>query len=275
MVNNIKEFCKLYKVHIPYEPEFNYYVGTLMKSKEYKDLFDRIAEFRDLEKDGKSVKEYKFKKIDEMVAFIESSKAYNWLMSHDLNHKFEHKNIDWDKAPKKVVSFNIKQANFTALKYADADNELGNTWEEFCAKFDLHPALVNSKAFRQFVFGNTNPKRLQKVQQSFTLKLKELLLEGLLDGDESKILFVSCDEIIIEEVPGIYQVSDKFRITHYEVTPLGGGMLLKSFPNKMKQLHSVPSNKYFKMFKKHVLGESVEEKDLYFTVDGELARWVI
>lgn len=51
-------------------------------------------------------------------------------------------------------------------------------------------------------------------------------------------------------------------------------MLLKSFPNKMKQLHSVPPNKYFKMFKEHVLGEPVEEKDLYFTVDGELAKWV-
>lgn len=221
MVNNIKEFCKLYKVHIPYEKEFNYYVATLMKSKEYKDLFDRIAEFRDLEKDGKSVKEYKFKKIDEMVKFIESTDAYKFLMKFEAQHKFQSKNIDWDKAPKKVVSFDIKQANFTALKYADPNNQLGNTWEELCAKFDLHPALVNSKAFSQFVFGNTNPKRLQKVQETFTLQLKDLLLEGLLNGDESKILFISHDEIIIEEVPDIYQVSDKFRVTHYEVTPLG------------------------------------------------------
>ena len=39
-------------------------------------------------------------------------------------------------------------------------------------------------------------------------------------------------------------------------------------------LHQVPGDKYFKIFKKYILKESIDTRDLLFVNNGDLAIWV-
>ena len=77
-IRDIKEFCRLYKVNIPVEEHFDYYIETLKKSAEFSDLQQNIDNFAELElyiasNNIESVGKYKMKKLDEIVEYIKQT----------------------------------------------------------------------------------------------------------------------------------------------------------------------------------------------------------
>lgn len=315
---DIEEFCKLYKVNIPVKSEFDYYISTLKRSIEFGGLPNKLQEkidnYINLEEFVKSngyakVRDYKDKCMNELKEFIVSSSSYKKMMESELPKEKlvskDHTNLvgEYDY----LVSLDFKSANFNILKTFDKANELGNSWEELCKKFYVHKGLVESKAFRQIVFGNTSPKRLQTFQHE---KINVLVnyLKNVAGLDDDRFVFISHDEIVItvnkadayvmfiqkhleamEKMVGMeirttpYSLrkikKDTFVKTMLGVNPKSGVAATMNqgayyFTENYHTLHGVPGNKFYMYFKKYILNSDCEERDLMYYNDGELCTWI-
>jgi hypothetical protein len=307
-MKDISEFEKLFKVNFPVQEHHQYYTETLMKSPFYAGFGNVIKEFeqyeRDIEDEGlyTNVKSYKLDyALPRLKEYILNTKAYAGLLSE----KFEDSKLRTKDELRRnddtyLISIDFKAANYSALKTYDQDNELFGSWEELCMALDIHPTLSKSKSFRQYVFGNTNPKRLQKTQHQNIVIIVDKLIEDH-GFEESDFVFISHDEFIVRLRPdhilavnrislllsAIGNIIQKEGInmqTHYKVfknESIGTGMCVQTqyqvkmggLSEKYTLLFKVPGNKFFKYFKTHILKEPLDKRDLMFMSDGEIAVW--
>lgn len=308
-MKDILEFGKLFKLNFPIVENFEYYVDVLKKSPEYSEwLDDMILDFGNFEKDVesmgyKSIKSYKLDfALPRMKEYILNTNAYKNFQQTSLPKDFLVTKDDLRKNDEEILlSIDFNAANFNTLKFYDENNELGEFWDELCDKMDIHPTLSKSKSFRQYVFGNTSPGRLQKIQHININKIvNELHKQGMSDKD---FVFISHDEIIIKISPDksiacnqvdyitqkVQKIIDENNIRmkiHYKVfknSSLGKGMCVQTVYNvkltglseMYNTLFKVPGNMFYFYFKKYILECELDDRDLYFTVDGKLAQWVV
>lgn len=310
-IEDIDEFSKLNKINVPVSKYFDYYISTLKKSREFVHLDALIDDFSDLEKYSKalgysSAKSYKLDyALPKILKYIENTKVYDVIQNY--NFPDTSKLYTKDEVKKSagqnywLISFDIRKANFSSFKILDEGNEMKDSWEELCEFLDIHPTLAKSKSFRQVVFGNTNPKRLQRLQHlQVHSAIQYLKLKGL---SEDNICFVSHDEFVLrfkqDDKNDIWQTnhysSDQMlselsaqmmnvplRSTVYELDKLAKDIFLKQMFVRLegggieptyKTLFGAPGNKFYKYFKLYILKEELDDRDLYFVNDGEIAKW--
>lgn len=313
-IKNIDEFCKLYKVSIPVNEHFDYYVSVLKRSAEFEyypcpKLQVQIDDFVDLEmfveeSNLESVSRYKMKSLDKIKDFILGTKAYQDFITTELpKDKMESRDwINQEDLHSMLVSIDFSSANYSVLKTFDKDGELEKDWKSLCEKFGLHKALINSKSFRQIVFGNTNPKRFQTIQHSKIMKVLAMLKEEYKVKDEN-IVFIAHDEIILKvssanNTVWLMDQIDKHiapkvempvKYTFFTLNKIKKNVFVKEvcsinpsfnephsyvFREEYKTLHGVPGHKYFLYFKKYILKEEIDERDLMYINDGQLCKWV-
>lgn len=305
-MKDIKEFQKLFKVNFPVVEHHQYYIDTLMKSPFYAGLgkvvtdFELLEEYIDLH-ERSSVKSYKMKCLDRMAEYLKKTEAYEKLQSRDFSeYNFRTKDELKNNDNTYLVSIDFKAANYNALKTYDTNGDLSTSWEELCGELRVHRVLASSKSFRQIVFGNTNPKRLQRTQHINILKIVDKLKENH-GFEEDDFVFISHDEFIVRLRPdqklavnrilllnsAVGQIIEEEGInmpTHYKVLKnekISGQMRLQThyqvkmggLSEKYDTLFKVPGNKFFKYFKKLILKEPLDQRDLMFMNDGEVAIW--
>jgi len=306
-----KEFAKMFKISIPVEEYFDYYVETLSRSPEFSHLPELVEGFKAFEKwvtdNGYDhIGKYKKEVLSQLKEEIANTKAYNDFQEFDYSdHKFRTLDERFIKSGKHFISIDIKNANFSTIKTFDKDNELGSSWEDFCKSMIVHPLLIKSKSFRQVVFGNLNPKRNGKIQLMRMNALADTLEEKGFD-----LAYISNDEVIVATdqpyddwmvIVKIAEQSKQFAYKGY--SGFGGGSMtnvplkltnlkwvkvegmrkgeyLKEFYNdymhyKHNSLVGVPGNSYYMYFKKYILEEEIEDRDLYFTHESKLAQWIV
>jgi hypothetical protein len=290
---NYGELQKLYPdFKIPFEKDAPYYIGLLTKNNASLELnYNDFVSLELIEKD--SVK-YKFKKFDEILAYFKEMK---WDLnsipqtSELLNSKYTLREFNNYKPNKFYTSIDLKEANWQSFKHAFELN-LPNFEEWSTTQFDLHPAIAKSKSFRQYLFGNTNPKRLQRIQESM---MKDIFSLFILDED--KIVGKKSDELIFEfkdskeatdwfihylyvSYPfdckiNFFTVSEHTNFNEFiRIKEIIGGFLLGPRGNERK-LMGVPGNRFFIHFKTLILKEELDDRDLKFTVEKNLAKWII
>lgn len=219
-----------------------------------------------------------------------------WKIPGKLRTKDELRNNDNTY----LISIDFSSANYNAFKTFDYSGALGDSWEGLCMDLDIHHTLSKSKSFRQFVFGNTNPKRLQSRQHSNIIKIVDSLIESY-GFEEDDFVFISHDELIVRLRPDGILAVNRVNVllssvgliiknenidmpTHYKVFKnegIGAGMCVQTEYNvkmgglseKYDVLFKVPGNKFFKYFKTHILKEPIDRRDLMFMSDGEIAIW--
>ena len=99
-------------------------------------------------------------------------------------------------ADRVFMSFDMKKANFNALRHFDA-RIVGNkpTYEEFVGMFTDDPHILHSKRFRTVVFGKANPKQVSRYE---TMLMNDVTDEILKYFAREDIIFKSTDEVIVE-----------------------------------------------------------------------------
>jgi hypothetical protein len=329
-IRDMDEFCKLFKINIPNYADFDYYIRTLKKSKEYEYSIDNyIKIFCELEQyvqeNGiESVKKYKMQSLDFIKEYLENTQAYKSMMEKELPQGTLVPTRDWINKVEEddlLISLDFASANYNVLKTFDApaDNELKKNWYELCELLEIHPTFIASKSFRQIVFGNTSPKRLQRFQHFNMSKVIEalkqmpILPKGLLPLssyklDDNKLVFISHDEIIIKvkdgnEAAELEHLSNKLsefasgmpiRTTKFKLRRIKKDVFLKSvfethdfyssnnyslpasfLVSEYNTLHGAPGNQFYMYFKKHILSESYDDRDLIYFNDGQPCMWVI
>lgn len=310
-IKEIAEFAKLFKLNIPVEEHFEYYINTLSHSFEYRDIFclvDNYSNFEKwLDKNGyNNVGHYKMNYVYNLVKnHLSNSEAYKRCLEFDYTQtKFYDKDHLKMYEGNFMLSLDISSANFQSMKIFDTNNEMKANWTEMCEFLGIHPMLASSKSYRQLVFGNLTPKRFQKIQHHHMLKLVDELstffpLEDIIFISHDEIVFnLGVEEKIAHEMIGIIlgvvgKIKEK-RIedeqtwmnlvpTIFKMEKISKGIYVKTIYTLLdnailetyKTLFGCPGGKYYVNFKKHILNSPIEDRDCFFTLDNSLAKWVV
>lgn len=278
-MRDVKGFCKLFDINIPNDEYFDYYIEQLSKTNKLQNVYDLISLYEDFEKDCDDVLAYKIDKSNEVVQYILNSYAYQELTCHPIVDYPTSKNFVYEDNTI-YVSIDIIKANFTSFKKFDDKNEFGNSYVEFLSKFDIHPVFAHSKSFRQYIFGNTNPKRQSKMQRAIiedlVNDLAPLKLETLcIRADE--VIYSIKDFSELDEILALVD-QDRFKVQVFTVKRIDDFRVNTYFSHKGERLASelvgCDGNKYFMFLKQYILNEPLDIKDLYFKYTGNaVAIW--
>ena len=289
---NWQEFCKLYKLQLPDFKEAEYYLGVLARCPGYEWIPDRLNDFKSLVsclESGTTATDYKFKQMQRLVEWFKTSpalKALETVRKPEGAQEFDRMNTL--PGNHVYISIDLKQANYSVWRKYDAS--LPATWEELMLKLDVAPALANSKSFRQIVFGNLNPKRLQQAQAAETY-----IIKNLLESEKTPCVRWSADEVTfsvpvggipmfiseyIAKVAHAYNILQN-RIAIFKLEPipdLGSLQVFYTYKNgalveTKRELFGVPGNLMFIALKEHILKEQVLLLDLLFRAEGRKAYW--
>ena len=310
-IKEVTEFAKMFKLNIPVEEHFEYYIHTLSQSFEFKDivqLINNYSKFEDwLGENGyNNVGHYKMGTVyNSIKKHLESSEAYKKCLEFDYSKvSFYEKDHLKLYEGNFMLSLDFSSANFQSMKIFDQDNELKSSWTDLCDSLKIHPVVSSSKSFRQVVFGNLNPKRFQKIQHYHMLKLVEEIKEVF---PSDNIIFVSHDEVIMNlgdtetvahervgQIMTIVQMIKERRIENgetwmnvvpsiFKMNKISKGIYLKtiyfqvmdSLVEAYKTLFGCPGNLYYMNFKKYILQEEIEDRDCLFVLDNRMAKWVV
>lgn len=239
---------------------------------------------------------------DNIISSVKDTKEFkNFLNDNSIIGNFKpiigNRNLYTQEQDKCLfISFDMKKANFQALKYINPNIVFNaKSYEDFIGIFTDLEYIKMSKYTRQVIFGNMNPKRIMTVEHKLT---NQLALEVLEKYKEEKIeLFsLNSDEIIFkfngnedefENFPnigdynfnGVVYRFNKFKLHHRQFELATSSALLNVYEKEdylnghRRQLHGVPST-YFPQVYKLLKGLVISEHDLIFYYEHELCRFM-
>jgi hypothetical protein len=280
-MRDIKGFCKLMDLSIPEYNEFDYYINQFARLEKYKHIKDMIPLYEEAESKYGDVFQLRIERSNQIVKFLEGTRAYKELIDDNLIP--EHpttKTFQYDE-DKKYISIDMKMANWQVLKKYDPEfeNELGDSYVDLLKRFDVPEIFFYSKQFRQYIFGNINPKRQGRAQrvmiQEVINKFSHLNLEvACIKNDEVIYSFESFDDI--KEILSTID-NDKFKIKLFTVERVQD-FRINSYMDKdgnflYKEMIGCNGNKFFIYLKNYIFNEPLDIRDLYFRMDSSLAIW--
>jgi R3H domain len=202
-----KLFIRDFNLPIPVyrQPYFEYFVELYKdiynSQKKYQMLKNTIAT---LKNENQNFKQYSYELLNKIVNTIKNLPQYEEFIknnfkeySHDFSEMLSGPNIyvnNDHRWPKYYISLDIIKANFNSTRFYSPELVLNyTTWEDFIKSFTSIPYFIESKQFRQIVFGNLNPRRSAFIQKSIVYELYQKIEAG----KSFNIKRVSTDEIII------------------------------------------------------------------------------
>jgi len=279
-MKNVKDFIKLFDLNVPNTKHFDYYIAQLAKTSKFSNIYDLMKMFEEVDISIDDFYEYKLSKSKEIIDFIKTTNAYTDLCyDNNLADLPTNKSFTYEERVK-YLSIDIRSANWISLKKYDQENQLGDSYSDFLKRFDLPEVFIYSKYLRQFIFGNVNPKKQQKIQRNIIQEIVRQFSNDLtvecVKNDE--VIFSFKDFSEIEEVVSTLDLSkykskiftvervEDFRVdTHYD---LSGNPL-------SKEMVSVNGQQFYLKLKQYITGEPLDIRDLYFKQDGKLAIWMV
>jgi uncharacterized protein YkvS len=281
-MKDIRSFVKLFDLHVPSYEDFDYYKNQYAKLNQWKNIDELVKMYEQAESEIEDIFAYKIAKVDEVVNFLKGTRAYNELNDDNLIPDLPvNKNFEFEMG-KKYVSIDLKMANWQVLKKYDPDfiNELGDTYSDLLNKFNIHPIFHQSKHFRQYIFGNVNPKRQVRAQR---VMIQDLI--NALSNHNLKVEFIKWDEVIysydnVNQIKFLEEIdSDLFRVKLFSVKLVDDFRIHTYYDFSDNEIDSeivgCNGHKYFILLKKWILNEPLDIRDLYFRNDGDLAIWNI
>lgn len=286
-----KSLEKTFGIRIPIDEHKEYYVETLLKSKSYEKLENDIKLFEDFENsliDDETEKSIRYKLMEYSVSHFKeifSDKINKWCPIHDF---ILEKNEFRPEHGKTYISFDVKQANWTVIKYFLGLKDYPS-WEEYTeTKLGFPKVFSNSKPLRQAILGQVvNPKKYTRMQEYLTYihldRVKSIL-------PNYKIAFINSEEICLEiEFGDIDTISllnsvkfetpmkvDIYRVDIHE--NFGDRVVVKShytqsFDFLYKDMYAVNGNRFYLHFKTLILEEEIDDRDLLFRLENKIFKY--
>lgn len=297
-----QRFVKDYNLPINvFEPElFNYYIGLydFFPRDKWKNLKVMIDE--KYEGNVEKWLDYCAKVRDNAINGVIESEEYKIFNNGDMSkYKLstnigEHSCYNQETDGCRFVSIDLKKANFQALKYVGVlDDE---DYDHFIEKYGGDEYIKGSKYLRQVIFGKMNPGRTTSVEKYIMEKVMSIAEQVL--PIEFKLYSQNSDELIYKQTKDSFYgdiriicaviekvVLDNFNIEvraeYIEVTKLPivncNGSNVDAYVRKnlitndevLKKASTTFYPQIYKLWK----GMEIEEKDLVFYVDDQLATF--
>ncbi len=280
-MRDIKGFIKLFDLNIPNIEHFDYYINQLSKIRKFQNIKELISLYEKAEIEiDTDIYEYRVRKSQEVIDFIKNSNAYSEMM-------LDNQLVDYPTSRSanyveciNYLSIDLKSANWISLKRYDPEhiNELGTTYSDLLARFEMPEIFIHSKYLRQFIFGNINPKRISKVQrnliQDVVRKYQDFLQVDVVRADE--VIFTFKDFSEIKEICNSLD-SNKFNIKIFNVERVEDFRIDSVYDIDgnflYKDIFGVDGTQLFIKIKEYLTNENVDVRDLYFRSNGKLALW--
>lgn len=292
---------------------FNYYLELYDKDydtlKKWSYLVNLIKERFD--NNPEKWVEYYSNVRNTIIETIEKSDEYKEFLSFDMNmYSIKNKNVDKSVGDINVyndnfnnhilVSIDLKQANYQALKYHNPKLVMeSETYEDFIGKFTDVDYIKDSKYTRQVIFGKLNPKR--------QITIEKWLINEILNSDNpiiaelkqyGNLVSIKSDELVFDitnsapymgcwgDFSGIHKIRVNGKLIYFKVENFklvkmpfetnGGGSLnvwRKIDWYRNEKLKSAPIQ-YFPQIYKHWNNKEVEDKDLVFFHEQQLCKFM-
>lgn len=306
--NLIKRFIKDNSLPIPIIGEgnyFDYFINLYEKDynslTKYNSLCGLVDGYFNHSTERFLEKYYEIR--DNIIKTVENSDAYKRFNTMDMNSftydidGISSNNIYCEiNNGKTFVSFDLKKANFQALKYVDEEIVMGaSTYEDFIRNFTDIDYIINSKHIRQIVFGKMNPKRHIMIEKYITANIyKELVdkygMENCVSMMNDELIFRvdNLDEkgkydIIGEQIKnnmGFDINVELFSLNKIQLLcnkVLKGTYYYKEYipryeNNTIRKIMCVPVN-YFAIVYKLLNNLELKEEDLHFGYEGIDCRY--
>jgi len=298
-MKDVKGFCKMFDLNMPCHSEFEYYSGQFSRLERWKDMKDLVRLYEEAEGLHGDLFSYRMAKIDEIVEFVQSTRAYQDLCDENLLPDYPTtKSFDYQEG-KTYLSIDLKKANWQSVKWHDPAfvNELGDSYDEFLQKFGLPEVFRRSKHFRQYIFGGLNPKKQMKMQrvilEHVISSLEEIGLKPIMVKHDEALYDVSLEaaaniceqsgrELLIREgivrntpnFPPIEAGAKLFSVEKVEDYRINRYLSLSG-----EEIHSEPvacsGHRFFMSLRKDVFKEPYDIRDLWFRIDDRVAIWKI
>lgn len=279
-MKDIERFKKLFNVKSPCDEHFDYYVSILSRTHRFSDIYENIKLYEEAESQYDNFNNLSHKKSNEIIDYLRGTMSYQKLISDNIGNTSYNKNPFKGELGVKYLSIDLTQANWQVFKFYDEINELPNTYFELLNRFNCPEVLKRSKNYRQFIFGNLNPKRQQTIQASIMQAVAQSML---LAGINFKVVDSKHDEIIITDYDSsVYDYINsskwQFRMSEFIPTMINNTRIREFYElgtDKLiyKDLFSSNGNRLYMDIKKYILEEPLELRDLYFRDNNNLALW--
>jgi hypothetical protein len=166
-----------------------------------------------------------------------------------------------------------------------------DSYEDLIGKFTELKYMVQSKYIRQVILGNLLPAKQMKIEQYLTYQVLQILINPY-DVKKENILMFSPDEIVFQSDCSDYLVYSAYdnHIENHIKTNLGlnvdveifklkniepfQNFFVKEFVNKSGFELMCVSGIYFPQVYKQYTGQKLEEKDLVFWHENQLAKFI-
>jgi len=277
-MKNKKDFIKLFDLNVPVLEHFDYYIDQLSKTQKFSNIHQLLNLFEEVDLNIDNFLDYKISKSNQIIEFIKSTNTYtelcydNNLLDLPTNRTFHY------EEGVNYISIDLRSANWVSLKKYDQLNELGDSYSDFLSRFDLPEVFTHSKYLRQFIFGNVNPKKQQKVQRNLTQEIVRKF------SDTFKVECVKSDEVILsfkdlDELKSISVDDSKWKVKFFNIKRVEDFRIDIVFDHTgdilYKELVGVNGQQFYLKLKQYITGEPLDIKDLYFKQDGKLAIWMV
>lgn len=276
-MKNIKGFIKLFDLNIPSIDDFDYYIHQLSKTPKFENIYQLIDMYEKIEDDIIDINGFKMDKSKEVIDFIKSTVAYtDMCYDHNLLDLPTNKSFQYEEN-KIYLSVDIISANWNSIKKYDYHNELGESYKDLLSKFDMPIIFSESKYLRQFIFGNVNPKKQQKVQRNIIQNI-------IRDYTNLTIECVKNDEVVFSlndfsDSLDILSTIDnnKFKTKIFKISRVEDFRINHYFDNEgnelNKEMFGVNGQEFYLKLKQYITNEELDIKDLVFIQNGKKAVW--
>ena len=217
---------------------FKYYIEELDEILDTKKKFiiflDWINSLSEIEKND--IQTYLYDKLQKAIIKFKKTEMFKFFNSLDLSNFKVLTNIKQDNiykpeyANNDFLSIDLKKANLQAVliqeliakqnKFIGKYRNIDKKYKEFIDKY-LEPSndkektyFINSKYIRQYLFGNLNPKRQQKIQKYFI----SLIANKIKNETNEEIISASNDEIVIKNPKNLNkleQILEEIKFVNY------------------------------------------------------------
>ena len=286
-----KDFAKNLGLKIQCDKYYDYYLSLHIENDPH--ILTKYEQYLDfVSKVGDGGFDYRIEKSNLAIDYIKQDPAHQEIINKDFNNiNFSKKTPDY-KINKYYLSLDLVQANWNIYKnYTKVYSSI--TWEQFLRnKFEIHPFFQDLKSLRQFIFGKLGiHKRIVNLQKEFISTVYNNL-----NNYQNKVVGISEDEIIFElNSPdeqeslqkyissiliksSIIKYPIRYKLYQYNIFINGTEEInVKSYFEYNKPLHrelfGVPKNKHWWYYKKYILNETPNKKDLSYENDSQISYW--
>ena len=187
---------------------------------------------------------------------------------------------------KSFISIDMKKANFSALRHYSPDIFKGReTWEAYISLFTNHEHIKNSKYIRQVILGALNPKK-QITYETYLMDILYLHIKEVM-GNRVEFYSIGVDEIVIcadnaeysfEELKSVVEtcqqhIGQLVRVVKFDLKKVGDYGWIKILDHDEVEFKTINAD-IFHQIVKHYWNEPIDEDDLVFYYNGQLARFL-